>query len=203
MSQRDPRTNILDAAKILFAEKGFSGASVREIANKAGVNLAMIHYYFGNKDGLYRTLLEVEIGKVREMALDASAIEGTASAKIERFVANYARFLATNPNFARIAQQEMLNGGDLFLSIFRPQIGKNYATLQNILKEGIANGEFRPIDIDLGPFSLIGMIVFVFVARPVVEGVLGVDASDEEFADRLARHTVDLYVRGIVREHPT
>lgn len=63
-SVRDARTAILDAAERAFAELGFGGASLRAIAREAGVNQALIHYYFDNKDGLFSAVIDRRAGDI-------------------------------------------------------------------------------------------------------------------------------------------
>lgn len=193
---RETRERIFEAAADLIAAKGYAATTVREIAAAAGVNLAMIHYYFGNKEGLYRALIEAEIGAMREMMLDAAAAEGTHSDRIAAFVRAYVRFLASHPHFARIAQQELLSGGQTMQEVFRPQVSRNYTILRKIVDDGIAAGEFRAIDAEITPVSLIGMIAFFMIARPVIAPMLGVAPEDPRFGERLAEHTIGIFLNG-------
>jgi len=68
MDPTDTRTQLLAAATPLFARKGLHGVSVREVARSAGVNLAMISYHFGGKEGLYAAVVEEQFARLRQMA---------------------------------------------------------------------------------------------------------------------------------------
>src|ERR1700749_726236 len=103
----DKREHILVVAEALFGEKGFDGTSVRDIAQQAGVNLAMISYYFGSKEKLLEALIEFRSGYVygvlEELNLDQSL---TSWDKIDRLVDFYVDRILNNLRFHNIMYQE-------------------------------------------------------------------------------------------------
>lgn len=199
-NDRDARRKILDEGMELFATKGFTATTVRDIATAAGVNLAIIHYYFGNKEGLYRAIFERKVSEVHSLLAEAAAFDGSNRERIERFVRAYARFICAHHRFARIIQHELITGGSLFQEIFRPQIARNYALLRGIVEDGVRSGEFRSVDVDITPVSLIGMIAFFIIAQPLISGMIGGCAPDGEFEKRLADHTLNLFLHGILAD---
>src|SRR5689334_11422948 len=140
MSEIEARERILDSAARLIAAKGFAATTVRDIATGAGLNLAMIHYYFGNKEGLYRAIFEEKVSTVQRLLADAALGEGSCRERLERFVRAYAAFLCRHPHFARIIQREMLGGGPTFRDVLGPQIARNYALLRGIVEDGVRRG---------------------------------------------------------------
>src|SRR5262249_61325981 len=72
----EARAKIAAAAEELFAERGFDGAAIRDIARKAGVNGAMIHYYFGNKEGLYHAMLEGAASRIGSLLIETIGKSG-------------------------------------------------------------------------------------------------------------------------------
>jgi AcrR family transcriptional regulator len=192
------RERILDAASRLIASKGYAATTVRDIASAAGLNLAMIHYYFGNKEGLYRAIFEEKIVAVQRILAEAALSEGTCRERLERFVRAYARFLCRHSHFARIVQQEFLSGGTMIQEVFRPQIARNYGLLRGILEDGVRSGEFRVVDLEIAPVSIVGMIAFFVLAQPIVSGIIAVGPESEGFERRLADHTVNLLMSGIL-----
>ncbi len=110
----EARAKILAAAERLFAERGLTGVAVRELAAKAGVNGAMIHYYFGNKDGLYDAVIENAASTVRSLIADATGSDASAKERLTSFVSAYAEYILSHPNLARILSREMLSGGQHF-----------------------------------------------------------------------------------------
>jgi AcrR family transcriptional regulator len=203
MVERDPRSKILAAAEELFAAKGFA-ATVREIAAAAGMNLAMIHYYFGNKEGLYRAVFEEKVVAMQQLMAELQATPEPHRRRLEGFVRGYTRFMCTHHHFARMLQREFIAGGEVISEIVRPQIARNYATLHGIVRDGVAAGEFRAVDTAMTPVSLVGSIAFFLLGQPLIAGVLGTCVTDEDFEERLAEHTLNLYLHGILvdKEEP-
>ena len=190
------RAKILAAAEALFAEHGFAGVGVRQIAAAAGVNGAMIHYYFGNKENLYRAIIENAAATVRGLIADAMASATTLEERLTRFVKAYAGYIFGHPYLARILLREMMAGGKHILEIIPKYAATNYGMLREAMAAGVSSGELREIDVDLAPISLIGMIVVFQVIRPLIALGLGKVKFDEQFIERLAAHTVDLFLNG-------
>jgi len=197
-SEAEARERILLSAERLFAAKGFAGTTVRDIAKAADLNLAMIHYYFGNKDGLYRAIFEQNVSAVQRMLSEAAGLTGSSRARLTRFVRAYTRFLCRHPHFARISQQEILNGGKIAREVFRPQVARNYAIFRALVDEGVRSGEFRSVDVDMTPISAIGMIVFFMIAQPVIRDFLPAGPDQPEFEARLADHTISILLNGML-----
>src|SRR5262245_22570434 len=105
------RAKIAAAAEELFAARGYDGTAVRDISKKAGVNAAMIHYYFGNKEGLYHAILEGAASKVRSLLVETTGASASSRERLTRFVEAYANYILSQPNLAQILYREMLTGG--------------------------------------------------------------------------------------------
>jgi len=192
----EARAKILTAAEQLFAEHGFAGVGIRQIAAAAGVNGAMIHYYFGNKESLYRAIIENAASTVRGLIAEAISSATTLEERLTRFVKAYAGYLFGHPHLARILSREMLAGGKHIMEIIPKYATTNYGMLREAMAEGIRGGELRDIDVDLAPISLIGMIIVFQLIRPLVAIGLGKIQFDDRFIEQLAVHTVDLFLNG-------
>jgi AcrR family transcriptional regulator len=190
------RAKIMAAAEQLFAEHGFAGVGIRQIAAAAGVNGAMIHYYFGNKESLYRAIIENAASTVRALIAEAISSATSLEERLTRFVKAYAGYLFGHPHLARILSREMLAGGKHIMEIIPKYATTNYGMLREAMAEGIRGGELRDIDIDLAPISLIGMIIVFQLIRPLIALGLGKIQFDDRFIERLATHTVDLFLNG-------
>jgi AcrR family transcriptional regulator len=190
------RAKIMAAAEALFAEHGFAGVGIRQIASAAGTSGAMIHYYFGNKEKLYHAIIENAAATVR--GLIADAITGTTSLeeRLTRFVKAYAGYILGHRHLARILLREMLAGGKHIMEIIPRYATTNYGMLRQAMAAGVRGGELRDIDVDLAPVSLMGMIIVFQLIRPLIAIGLGKIQFDEHFIERLAAHTVDLFLHG-------
>ena len=192
----EARVKIAAAAEQLFAGLGYEGTAVRDIAKKAGVNGAMIHYYFGSKEKLYRAILEGAASKVRALLVETSSRGGSTETRLASFVDAYAAYILSQPNLARILYREMLTGGKQLMRVAEKYAAANYTVLRNTIADGIERGELRPIDTDLAPISLMGMVVIFQFLRPIISVALGKTAYDAQFANRVAKHTIDLFLNG-------
>src|SRR5262249_58697766 len=156
------------AAEALFSERGFEGAGVRPIAAAAGVNPAMIHYYFTSKEGLYLAVIENALATVRALISESMSVSATLEERLFRFARAYAAYVFGHPQLSRILAREMLAGGARFMKILPKYAPTNYGMLRDTLTDGRRRGELRDIDVDLAPISLIGMLVIFQLMRPLV-----------------------------------
>ena len=196
----EARAKIAAAAEELFAERGFDGAAIRDIAKKAGVNGAMIHYYFGNKEGSYRAMLEGAGSRVRALLIETTGRSGSTRERLASFVDAYAAYMLSQPNLARILYREMLTGAKHIKQIAQQYAATNYAMLRTLIWDGVKRGELRPVDAELAPISLMGMVVIFQFLRPIISLALGKTEYDERFVSRVAAHTIDLFLYGAVAD---
>ncbi len=196
----EARAKIAAAAEELFAARGFDGAAIRDIARKAGVNGAMIHYYFGNKEGLYRAMLEGAASSVRALLIETTGGPGSTRERLARFVDAYAAYMLSQPNLARILYREILTGARHIKQIAQQYAATNYKMLRTMISDGVKRGELRAIDAELAPISLMGMVVIFQFLRPIISVALGKTEYDERFVSRVAAHTIDLFLYGAVAD---
>ena len=196
----EARARIAAAAEELFAERGFDGAAIRDIARKAGVNGAMIHYYFRNKEGLYHNLLEGAASRVRSLLIETTGRSGSTKKRLASFVEAYAAYILSQPNIARILYREMLTGAKHIKQIAQQYAACNYSMLKRLITDGVERGELRDVDAELTPISLMGMVVIFQFLRPIISVALGKTQYDRAFVDRVAAHTIDLFLNGAVEE---
>jgi len=196
----EARARIAAAAESLFAARGYDGTAIRDIAKKAGVNGAMIHYYFGSKEGLYRAMLEGAASRVRALLIETTGGSGSTRERLARFVDAYAAYMLSQPNLARILYREMLTGAKHIKRIAQQYAATNYTMLRTMISDGVERGELRAIDAELAPISLMGMVVIFQFLRPIISVALGKTEYDERFVNRVAAHTIDLFLYGAVAD---
>jgi len=199
----EAKAKIAAAAEELFAARGYGDTAVRDIARKAGVNAAMIHYYFRSKEGLYKAILEGAASKVRTLLVETVSNSASTKERLARFVDAYAAYILSQPNLARILYREMLTGGKHIMRIAQQYAVTNYTILRDTIYEGIQNGELRSIDHELAPISLMGMVVIFQFMRPIISVALGNTKYDERFVTRIASHTIDLFLNGADLRDPS
>lgn len=176
-SAADPGTEseILRAARTVFARKGFEGASTREVAELAGVNNAMIYYHFADKRELYRAVLGQafwEFDRIWDHPVLIS--EGSAREKIQTYVEGIIRFQQGNEDIRRIMTMEFAScSRDNYQWIADTHVTHNYERLSRILRQAMKKGEIRKVSIPHAIAGLVGMINYSFIMRPLSEHVIG------------------------------
>jgi len=166
----DKKSHIINVAIELFSKNGFEGTSMRDLASAAGVNIAMINYYFGSKEKLFEAIVEGRSEKARkefeELAQDKSL---SAMQKMDRIIDLQVNKVLEKRHFHKVLQNEvMLNKRpDLNIAIgniFR----KNGQILRGIMEEGIASGEFNEnVDLGLVVSTIMGTVNHVFLSRTI------------------------------------
>src|SRR5271166_3519820 len=181
---QESRASILKAAVAEFAEHGIAGARTDAIARAAHVNKALLYYYFKDKDALYEAVLDHVFGGLQHRVMPVLDSTLPPRQKMLEYLGTYFDYIAANPRFPRVVQAEWMRSGGkgsapmqrVAKEYFRPIFGK----LVEVLREGIAAGEFRAVNpMDFLP-SVAAVIVFYFAAAPVMKTLLKVDPLSEE-----------------------
>lgn len=196
LTESDCRTTLMTVAAPLFAEKGFNGVSVREIAGFAGANVSMISYYFGGKEGLYAAVLKEQFAVLQRVE-EISSMNTDPLRKFELYVrATVARY-RKNPYLLRFYTSELTNPTPCFATIVKPAIQGVVKVLQEFFAEGLSHQQFRegldPTDTAL---ALAGMINFYFLLEPATAEL--VDHSPER-DEELIRHIMDVFTNGVLK----
>jgi AcrR family transcriptional regulator len=192
------REALLSAARNLFLRYGFRAVSSRQVAASAGVNPAMIHYYFDGKEGLYRAMLESAIAPI--VSRLQAMLGEPRSADVDGLVRTYMQVLAANPWIPGLIVREVLTPDGSFRQAFvRDFAGRFAPMLRNIIGREIERGRLGgDLDPSLTVVSILGLALFPFISLPVTTRVLGIDAS-EAGIEKLITHTVRVLLHGIAR----
>jgi len=195
-SSEDVREKLLTAARDLFLRYGYRAVSSRQIAGAAGANVAMIRYYFGGKPGLYKEICHAVIQPVRA-SIDAMSA-GSAGVELGALLGAAMRMYAANPWLAGLIVREVLMPDGPLRTMFVREFPERLAPLiEQIVRTEMQGERIRPdLDPKLTVLSMISLGLFPFLALPVTSRVFGV-RPDEEFMQRLIRHTTALLTHGI------
>ncbi|HWP94167.1 MAG TPA: TetR family transcriptional regulator [Gammaproteobacteria bacterium] len=189
---------LLDTARRLFASRGFEAVTLRLLAREVGVNPALIHYYFGDKQGLYEAMLQDTLAPLFARLDALLPADAPAGDGIRAFLANYMRLLAANPWLPPLVMREVLEEGGRFRERFIRQFASRGGGLlvRLIEREQQAGRLRRDLDPTLAALSLVSLAVFPFLALPVTSRVFGM-AVNEVFIERLVAHTERLFLVGV------
>ncbi len=169
------RASILEAAGRIFAGHGLSGARTDAIAAEAGVNKALLYYYFKSKEDIYRAVLEEELTGFHLKALQILSQEGPVAAILLQYVRNHFDFIGAHPHYPRLFQRMMLAGDRRGERLIAERIIPVARKMDALLRRGIRNGELRPFDVGHTAVSLVALTVFYFNAAPIIRLVSGQD----------------------------
>ena len=161
------RAAILTAAASIFAESGLAGARTDAIAAAAGVNKALLYYYFKSKDALYLAVVGERFGEFHRRALEVLKSRQTVRATLLAFVSMHFDFICQNPQYPRLFQRCMIAGGPGLERLVREYFLPLKAKLTRLIMRGVRSGELRDVDPSNAVISLVGVTVFYF-SSPIV-----------------------------------
>jgi AcrR family transcriptional regulator len=190
------REQLLRAARELFLRYGYRSVSSRQIGAAAGVNFAMIRYYFGGKPGLYREILQSVLPP--EIAALEAMQSGGKELKLADILDRMTRVWAANPWIAGFVLREVLVPGGPMRAMFLREFPERLAPLvERAVRLEIERGTLRSdLDPKLLVLSMASLAVFPFLSYPLTSRVFGV-RNDEEFVTRFLRHTQALLAHGV------
>ena len=193
----DTRRRIIESAGEVFAERGFHSATVREITDKAGANIAAIHYHFRDKVELYAAALRL----AHSAAAPISSQTGTPKQKLRGFIFSFLRHLLdpSRPRWhGRLMAREMTEPTAALDQVVSESIRPRCESLRLIIEELCARKLTRD-EIALATCSIVGQCLFYLHARPVVERLFPDLRCGPGEIDRLAQHITEFSLPGVRR----
>lgn len=198
----ETRDRILDAARSSFLQRGTSGARMQEIADEAGVNKALLHYYFRNKDSLAAAVFKREARRLIPPVLETLASERSLEEKVRRVVRLYMEVLADAPKLPSYVLAEMNYHPERLETFVADVTGGHPAehgrrareVLERQIAEEVAAGRMRPVDADQLMVNLIALCIFPFVARPMLRLMMGGDDRFEGFLEERREGLADFFL---------
>lgn len=195
----DARTRILDAADAVFVRQGVDGARMQEIANQAGVNKALLHYYFRSKADLakavwFRIASSFVPGVFQMLASDLALDD-----KIDRFVDTYHATLTRHPYLVVYVISEAARRPDLVDEFYtaerRRAARRMIAKLGRQIDEQVQAGAMAAVPVDQFLVTLVGSCLFPFAARPMLGAVLGLKPDKFEVFMNQRRRELPLFLK--------
>ena len=158
---------IIEAAACVFSEVGFAGARVDEIAERAGVNKAMIYYHIGNKEALYAEVIQNIIGNTAETIARKIKDIQDPEEKLRIYIRSFARNIDDNPQVAPIMMREVASGGTHLPEVVARDIFRIVNMLREILREGVEKGIFVGTIPFLIHIMVIGAMITYKTSTPI------------------------------------
>ncbi len=176
---------ILEAARGLFTRKGYAAVRLQDIADEAGINRTLLHYYFRTKEKLFEKIFTAAIERVFPNVQEILNSDETLFGKIENVISHYIDFAIAHPYLPTFVIHELNQNPDKVHELLgavkqKPDLGKFIMELQGAVQAG----KIRPIQPLHLLINIISLCLFPFIAKPMMHAILGI--SDPVYAAFIA-----------------
>ncbi|HEX2093981.1 MAG TPA: TetR/AcrR family transcriptional regulator [Longimicrobiaceae bacterium] len=197
-SDSETEQRILDAAHAVFLRRGSSGARMQEIADEAGVNKALLHYYFRSKEGLSVAVFHRAAASLFPRIVGILGSELDVEDKVRELVQGYTEFLAGHPYLPGFVISELHYHPERIRQVLAPMGGAPLSQLGAQLETLARAGKLRPIRPEEFMVNLVSLILFPFAARPMIEAVLGLEGERfDAFLEERRRTVADFFLNAL------
>lgn len=202
MEFNEKQIQIIEAAEELFAERGFAGTSVRDIAESAGVNLAMISYYFGSKEKLMEAMFTYR-GEHYKLQLQNIIRNDdlTSMQKVEKLIEEYINRIFKKKCFHKVMVREQMtnDNGPVAKLIYQLKEG-NQALVKQLIQEGQKKGDFKKnVDLSFLMMTLVGTTSQLMTAQHFYRKMNDLESlSDEEF-EKYIKRKLNTYLKTLFK----
>ncbi len=169
------REAILEAAARIFGDEGLEGARTEAIAAAAGVNKALLYYYFRSKEGLYRAVLEGYLAEFNRRALEVLSSRGSARSLLLSYINLHFEFIGAHRHHGPLFQRMLMADERSWVRLAREHGLPRLKALLKVIERGMRAGELRRMDSSHAAISLVSLIVFYFSSASVLRAVSGID----------------------------
>ncbi len=163
----DTADTILNAAAEVFAEKGYEGARVDELARAAGVNKATLYYQIGDKEALYHAVITRVLRRTADEVCAAVKSAETCEQKLRDYINLFARNTGNMRYAAPILLREIASGGRHLPEESVQQMGRLLGALGEALTEGARQGKFRPVNHFMVHMMIVGSLMLYAANEPI------------------------------------
>jgi AcrR family transcriptional regulator len=188
------------AAEKVFAEKGLKGARVKEIAELSGVNPALINYYFGGKENLYRTVIENFFVRVERLAVSVMEREEDVIVKLRALIEFGIDLLGENEYVSRIFVREFVDSGPYSEMLIKTYLRRIFATAQHLVPAEEGKGELSESQVMHFIFSALGSMVLFYISGPVIKDIWKRDVFTKKMIEERKQEVINLIFNGIGKQ---
>ena len=192
---------ILDAAKDVFQSKGMDGARMQEIADKAGINKAMLHYYYRSKqllfEAVFKNAFSLLAPQLNTILNDESSIED----KIKNFTSDYTTFMLKHPYLPNFIINE-LNRNEAFIQKLKDNTGfPNLEKFKATVDAEVDAGIIKPIDADQLFVNILALNIFPFLGKPLVKALTKKDEKSYQAFVESRKIEVANFIINSIKQH--
>ncbi len=192
----DPRERILRGAKKLFGSKGFSATGVRQIAQEADVNVAMISYYFGSKKGVLLAILEEFFTEYFGIMHQTLFNDDPLEIRLRAFLREFVQLVRTEPGLVRLVFSDLHSDLPEIIEYKANHIRQLKIKIMEKLSEHLPEGQTPPFHPEIVFPAILGTVLSHFIVTPVASKISDID-FDDEFYERYPDEIADLVTMGL------
>ncbi len=181
---------ILYAAKRVFENKGMAGARMQEIADKAKINKALLHYYYRSKQLLFEAVFRIAFNKLAPKINDIFNSDKSLFDKITDFSKNYNSFIIKHPYLPNFVLQELNRDPEFVKKLFADKIFPDINKFKKQITQEVKSGQIRPIDAEQLFINILALNIFPFIGAPLIKGFI--NASDKDYNTILEKRKSDV-----------
>lgn len=174
--EKSTEETIFNAATEEFIDKGFDGARMQEIAQRAGINKALLHYYYRTKEKLFDAIFQKVFKSFMPGIFEVMQSEASLFYKIEIFVEGYLTLIYNNPHIPSFVLHELNRNPERLTGLFGSIMGtvrdKAFNRFSDSINKEIKEGKIIQIEPEQLIVNIIALCIFPVVARPIVQGVI-------------------------------
>ncbi len=163
---------ILDAAKEVFTEEGKAGAKMQMIADRAGINKSLLHYYYRSKDKLFAAVFKFAFGKMASKIFDIFKSDDDFFTQIEKFIENYLSAIIKNPFIPMFILGELNKKHNNIAAELIIKSGVNIDFFEELVNEQIKMGNIRETNPKKLIINILALCVFPVIAKPLIEPII-------------------------------
>jgi AcrR family transcriptional regulator len=200
----DKKDHILDVAEKVFAELGYDGASTRLISGEANVNMAMLNYYFGSKEGVFLAIFERRISSFQSVLLSIGNDDSiNAWEKLDKYIESYVDRVVNNNCFHVMLNREISKSKKTELTDQISRIiMKNVNVFQAIIENGIKSGEFnKDTDPQLLVATIFGTKNYIVNTPHISSLIIGYDVMDKDNQDEKLKPRLKTYLKKLLKAY--
>jgi AcrR family transcriptional regulator len=194
---------IIESAIKLFSTKGFEGTSVRDIASDAGVNVAMINYYFGSKEKLFESVVEYRASFLKGVLAELiNNKDLTPIEKIDIIIDQTIERKFSNSHFHHLLHRELsLTRRPQLKNAISDILLRNMNSIKTIIKNGINDGVFKPVDVELTLTTILGTIHYLLTSETMCRKILGKKEGFSPFQNKQLKKRLGEHTKQLIRSH--
>ncbi len=200
----DTRDRVLQVAQTLFAERGYRGTSLRDIAKRIGIKAPSLLHHFPSKQQLYLAVLDRMFQSIEDAANALAWAREDRQAQMRQAITDAIDFMVARPDFVRLLWMEMADESGVGRQVLKRRLPPLFSTAVNFIFRGQREGQFRPeVEPNHFMWSLQSITIGFFNTAAMLKRLWGVNLLEPETIERRKHEVIDMISRTLFIERPS